>query len=165
MLVLALVAGAGTACSDEAPGPQPVVDPSGAAVTSFAGLEPATGDPVPAGLESARPALGTVARVSGPFDDRFALGVLRLRDGVVTGRLTVTSDVSELLELEVVAGFYDARGRFLGTSRWVHHLGESGEHGHTGPPEESETFRVVAPGRLRERVASAAVGVPVLVNE
>ncbi len=91
--------------------------------------------------------------------------MLRLRDGVVTGRLTVTTDVSELLELEVVAGFYDARGRFLGTARWVHHLDESGEHGHAGPPEESETFRVVAPARLRERVASAAVGVPVLVNE
>ena len=102
---------------------------------------------------------------AGPFDDRLALGVLRLRDGVVTGRLTVTTDVSELLELEVVAGFYDTRGRFLGTARWVHHLDESGEHGHAGPPEESETFRVVAPARLRERVASAAVGVPVLVNE
>jgi len=161
------VAGVSAACAEDAPGSDPlaVVDPSGAAVTSFPDLDAPTGEPGQEGLAAVRPEPGSVGVVPGPFDDRFTLDGMRVARGVVTGRLTVTSDVSDLLELEVVAGFYDAAGELIGTSSWVHHLDESAEHGHTGPPDESVSFRIVAPPALRERVTSAAVGVPVLVNE
>ena len=138
-------------------------DPATAAQTSFPGLVAASGEPQLAGLRSADPRPGTVGTVAGPFDDRFDLGPLRVRGGVVSGSLHITSDVSDLLELQVLAGFYDARGHFLGTGRFVHHQTE--EKQHTGPPSEDESFVITAPARFRDRVSAAVVGVPVLVNE
>ncbi|WP_148612781.1 hypothetical protein [Nocardioides rubriscoriae] len=170
-LALALVAGAGVACSDRSgtddSGTRPVaaVDPLTAAKTSFPGLEPARPGDLPLGLDTASPAPGTVAVVPGPFDDRFVLRGVRLADGVVSGRLTVTSDVSDLLELEVVAGFYDADGRLLTTAKAVHHLDEAVASHEEGPPDETAPFRIAVPRRLLDRVASAAITVPVLVNE
>lgn len=164
-LALALVAGAGAACSSDDPG-RAVVDPAGAAVTEFADLEPASRDVTLPGLDTASPAPGSVGQVVGPFDDRFTLTRLAVSDGVVTGRLRVTSDVSELLELEVVAGFYDRDGRFLGTGRAVHHLDEGAGHANEeGPPSETELFEITAAPRFADRVSAAVVGVPVLVNE
>ena len=116
----------------------------------------------PARLASpARP--GTVSVRPGPFDDRFALRGSRLRDGVVRTELTVTSDVSELVVLEVQAAYYDARGRLLSTSRATH----APEHdpAHEGPPEETVALRLAAPAQDRARVSSAVLSVPVLVNE
>lgn len=152
-----LVRGAG-------PGTDEVPDPASAARTAFPGLAAAGGDPELPGLAAARPAPGTVEVVAGPFDDRLDLGGLRLDDDSVTGTVTVTSDVSELIELQVVAGFYDAGGTLLGTGRFTHHAGDQ-EHGHAGPPSEEETFEVAVPEDLGGTVVSAAVGVPVLVNE
>ena len=135
-------------------------------MTEFAGLEPASGDATLPGLVSASPEPGTVAQVAGPFDDRFTLSRLSVADGVVTGRVLVTSDVSELLELEVVAGFYDADGRFLGSGRSVHHHDESQGHAQDARPSgETEAFRIGAPRRFAAQVSAAVVGVPVLVNE
>jgi hypothetical protein len=102
--------------------------------------------------------------VAGPFDDRLRMRHLDLAGDVVAGSVDVTSDVSDILELQVLAGFYDRHGSLLGTGRFVHHLVEDG-HQHTGPPEEEVDFRIAAPQRIRDRVAAAAVGVPVLVNE
>lgn len=138
-------------------------DPATAARTSFPGLKAATGEPQLAGIRSAHPRPGTVGTVPGPFDDRFDLGALRVRDGVVVGSLHITSDVSDVLELQVLAGFYDARGHFLGTGRFVHHLTE--EKQHDGPPSEEERFTITAPERFRDRASAAVIGVPVLVNE
>ena len=141
-----------------------VVDPSSAARTSFPGMRPAHGEPTLNGLRTAAPPPGTVTQLAGPFDDRFELRHLAIRGHAVAGSLEVTSDVSDLLELQVLAGFYDRHGRFLGTGRFVHHLEEDG-HQHAGPPEETEHFEIAAPPRFRDKVASATVGVPVLVNE
>ena len=79
------------------------------------------------------------------------------------GVLRVTSDVSDLLELQVLVAYYDRAGHLLGVRRSTHHATEG--HDHTGPPSEVERFAVTAPPRFRDDVRSAAVGVPVLVNE
>ncbi|MBZ5733063.1 hypothetical protein K8Z61_01015 [Nocardioides sp. TRM66260-LWL] len=145
--------------------PADAVTAPDAAVTAFPGLAAATGDPVLPGTADAAPSTpGGVGRIAGPFDDRFAWQRLRLADGVVTGGLDVTSDVSDLLELQVQAAFYDRSGRLLGVGRFTHHLDES-THQDDGPPSELERFRIAAPASYRAKVASAAVGVPVLVNE
>lgn len=173
-VLLAVIAGGGAGWALTTGGdPEPTtstsdMDPMAAARTELPGVTTARGEPRLAGLRSAAPQPGTVGTVPGPFDDRFTWQGLRLDDGAARGALTVTSDVSDLLELQVLAGFYDDQGRFLGTARWTYHLDES-EHGtghdHAGPPEEKREFLARAPARFRGRVSSATVGVPVLVNE
>jgi hypothetical protein len=140
------------------------VDPSSAARTSFPGLRPPHGEPTLPDLRNAAAVPGKVTRLPGPFDDRFVLRHIALEGDTVTGSVKITSDVSDLLELQVLAAFYDRNGSPLGTGRFVHHLQEGG-HQHAGPPEETEHFDIPAPRQVRDRVASAAVGVPVLVNE
>lgn len=81
-----------------------------------------------------------------------------------TGTIHITSDVSDLLELQIIAGFYDEQGKILGTGLYDHHLEEDG-HTHAGPPNETETFTIPVPANLRGKAVSAAVGVTVLVNE
>ncbi len=129
-----------------------------AAVSALSGRVVPTGDPVLPGTRSAKPRPGSVVEVAGPFDDRFSVSHLDLRDGRVTGVLTVTSDVSELIDLQVLAGFYDARGTLLATSTYD-------KHGEGARPDEVVHFAVAAPDGVASRVASASVGVPVLVNE
>lgn len=159
-----------TGCSSSSSGPAgspaPAPDaPSPVVMTSFPDLPAPTGEPVLDGIASAAPAdPGTVGRIPGPFDDRFSYGALRFDGHRVTGTLDITSDVSDLLELQVLAGFYDAAGTLLGTARFTHHLGEDGHH-HDGPPSEHEEFTVRVPRALTGKAVSAAVGVPVLVNE
>ena len=168
-IAVALAALALSACSTAtpegggaaAPGastPVPVV------VTSFPDLPTPTGDPDLPGIADAAPAAGTVGHIAGPFDDRFALARLRFDGRQVTGALDITSDVSDLLELQILAGFYDAEGRLIGQSRFTHHLDEDTHHD-SGPPSEHEVFTIAVPARLRGKAVSAAVGVPVLVNE
>ena len=140
-----------------------VVDASGAR-TRLTGLTPATGEPTLPGLATLDPTPGTVAQAAGPFDDRFGWTRLTLDRTQVTGTLTVTSDVSDLLELQVVAGFYDRAGRLVSTRRFVHHEtvhDEAGAH----LPVETERVAISIPKNLRGTVVSAAVGVPILVNE
>jgi hypothetical protein len=132
--------------------------------TSFPGLPAPTGEPELAGIVSAAPATGTVAWVDGPFDDRFTTSGLSFDGSAVSGSLLITSDVSDILELQVLAGFYDADGHYLGEARFTHHLDE-GTHADSGPPSESAAFRIRVPRKFAKRAESAAVGVPVLVNE
>ena len=151
-------AGSGAATS------RPIGTPASAARTALPGLTPATGEPTLPGFDTARPAVGTIARVSGPFDDRYSWSELRLGAGRLSGVLTVTSDVSDLLELEVVVGFYDAHGALLGLRRAVRHH-TMHEDTESGVPEESQRVVVDAPHRFRRLAVAAAIGVPVLVNE
>ena len=102
--------------------------------------------------------MGTVVRTAGPFDQRFQLSSFHLERGAVTGTLAVTSDVSELIDLQVMVGFYDRRGSLLGTASYD-------KHGEGSRPDEVVHFRVTAPTAARGDAAAAAVGVPVLVNE
>jgi hypothetical protein len=111
-------------------------DPAGAAgrlpeavvQTSFPDLAPVAAAPRLEGLRDTHPRVGSVARVAGPFDDRIEIGGLELHDGGLTGRVRVTSDVSDVLELQVVAGFYDLAGRYLGSGRFIHHDLEEAAH-------------------------------------
>lgn len=138
--------------------------PAPAARTSFPGLAAATGEPELASLRAARPRSGQILQVSGPFDDRFVLESPAFDGSAVSGAVRITSDVSEVLELQVVAGFYDKLGNLLGTNRFVHHLGDHGEP-HVGAPEERTSFKITVPAALAHRAASVTIGVPVLVNE
>jgi hypothetical protein len=120
-----------------------------------AGVSPARLSPVPPP--------GTVTVVPGPFDDRFRLSGTSLTGRDVRLHLAVTSDVSELIDLEVTAAFYGADGRLLGTGRTTYAEGD----GSAGKPaaENGGTALVVhLPGTVGAPV-SARVSVPVLVNE
>ncbi|MFD3444090.1 hypothetical protein ACFDTO_05760 [Microbacteriaceae bacterium 4G12] len=153
----------GSASASAEPAPAPT------AVTSFPGLATADSDtPTLATLASAEPQAGTAVQAAGPFDDRFVLQDLAFGESGVTGSVEVTSDVSEVIELEVIAGFYGADGTLLGENSFVLHADEeeSGHaHTHSGPPEEVHAFTVPVPPSLAGQAVSAAVGVPVLVNE
>lgn len=99
----------------------------------------------------------------GPFDDRFVLEDLTFDGGAVSGAVRVTSDVSDVLDLEVLAGFYDADGVLVGNGRFVHHLSE--DSAHAEPPEERQEFTIAVPGDVSGRAVAVSIGVPVLVNE
>lgn len=146
-------------------GEETVSGPTGAR-TSFPGLTPASGDPELPSLATLHPKAGTVVAAAGPFDDRFTLSGLRFDGKTVTGKATITSDVSDVLEFEALAGFYDGDGVLLGTARHSYHLDESAGHSeHAGPPDEAQSFTIAVPADLEGQAVSAAVGVPVLVNE
>lgn len=143
----------------------PAVDPATAARTTFPDLPAPSGDATLAGLPGLAPSPGSVVQVRGPFDDRFRLTGLRFDGSTLTGTVQVTSDVSELLELEVLAGFYDDQGRLLGTAREVQHADGHSHGPNDGPSAETTAFRIAVPGGLSGRAVAAGVGVPVLVNE
>ena len=62
---------------------------------------------------------GSTTSVAGPFEDRVQLSRLHCQDGQVSGAPTVTSDVSDLSDLQVLAGFHDVEGGLLDTGRFV----------------------------------------------
>lgn len=132
--------------------------------SSFPGLPTPSEAPGLASLSDVHPTPGDIAEAKGPFDDRFEFRDVAVADGAVTGAVVVTSDVSDVLDLEVVAGFYSSDGRLIGSDRFVHHLVEHGEES-GAPPNERQEFRIAIPAGLAERVASYSVSVPVLVNE
>ncbi|MFC8500993.1 hypothetical protein ACFUC1_01440 [Pedococcus sp. NPDC057267] len=139
-----------------------------AARTSLPGLSPASGEPTLASLDAPAPPRGKAVQAPGPFDDRFTLTGLAFDGSRVTGTATITSDVSDILEFEALAGFYDASGRLLGTARSTYHHDEAQAHasdGEQGTPNELEKFSISVPANMRGKAVSAAVGVPVLVNE
>ncbi|MGO4690550.1 hypothetical protein [Glaciibacter sp. 2TAF33] len=157
--VVAAAVGIGVAAAGQAVSAQPAVS----VMTSFPGLAPATGEPTLPALAGLHPEPGAIVQAGGPFDDRFRLDALAFDGATLSGTVTITSDVSDLLELEVVAGFYGADGSLLGTGRYVHHA--DGDHAHSGPPSESEAFEVAVPAGLAQQAVAVGVGVPVLVNE
>ncbi|MDH6235836.1 hypothetical protein [Cryobacterium sp. CG_9.6] len=139
-------------------------DPASAAQTTFVGLPAPSGEPELASIAALTPRPGEVVRASGPFDDRFVVEDVLFTGDAVTGAIRVTSDVSAVLELEVLTGFYDESGTLLTTGRFVHHLDDNGD-AHDGPPEESVQFSVPVPADSVGQAVSVSVGVPVLVNE
>ncbi|MHA7209419.1 hypothetical protein [Arthrobacter sp. MDT1-65] len=165
----AAVAGAALTIAIIAPADAPTSGQTSAATepaivqTELPGLEPASGEPELASITTARPGSGEVLHAAGPFDQRIALRNLAFDGVIVSGEVLVTSDVSELLELQVLAGFYDQQGTLLGTERFVHHAAGSG-HTHAGS-SEPEIFAIAVPEAFAGKAVSAAVGVPVLVNE
>ena len=144
----------------EADSALPVVVPQ----SSFPGLAAPSGEPELDGIVQAKPRPGEIVQVLGPFDERFELEGLAFDGTTVRGAVRVTSDVSEVLELQVLAGFYNDQGTLLGTNRFVHHLADDGDS-HTGSPEEREDFAIEVPAELASQAVSVALGVPVLVNE
>jgi hypothetical protein len=150
-------------------------DAAAAARTSFPDLEAASAEPQLPGLTALQPRPGEVLQAPGRFDDRFVLSDLHFDGGTLSGAAQITSDVSDVLEFEALAGFYDEQGLLVGTGRFVHHLAEGHDHeradhvgddgGHAGPPSEHEAFSIPVPAEAAGRAVSAAVGVPVLVNE
>lgn len=163
LLVGALLLGASSACAaSSAPGGS-----AGALPASRAALSPGpTAEPAPATLATP-PAPGMVGRRSGPFDDRYELRQTALAGGVASARLVVTSDVSALITVELVADFYDVSGRLLGTSTTVH----SEDHGSdpATPDAQAEQngvpLTVAADPAWRAQVSSVVLSVPTLVNE
>lgn len=146
--------------------PGPSVDRATAARTSLADLPAATSEPQLASLADLHPGPGQVVQAAGPFDDRFTLSRLAFDGRAVSGTALVTSDVSDLLELQVLAGFYDASGALLGTGHFDYHLNEASASPHDGQtPDEHKVFRIAVPPGLAGKAVAAAVGVPVLVNE
>lgn len=95
---------------------------------------------------------------------------LRLTDKpAVTGHLAITSDVSDVLALELRAAYYDSHGRLLGTGTFQYQ--EEGEAAHAtdhheGPHAAGTGIDITVPAEhLTGTPAAAVVSVPVLVNE
>lgn len=159
--VAALTLSACGAGSPDAVGPSTY--PSATVQTSFPGYVAATGDAQLTGLADATPAPGTVTWVEGPFDDRFRTSQVRLENGAVHGALTITTDVSSILDLQVQAGFFAADGSYLGSASWS--LLAEHEEEHEGVPDESVSFVVEAPAAYAGKAVAASAGVVSLVNE
>ena len=130
-----------------------------AVAPSFVPLAPPT-EATPATTLATVPAAGTVRLAQGPFNDRFTLSGLALAAGSVTASLTITSDVSELISLEVAVAFYGADGALVGTGRQVTGTAES-EPFHTTAGIVGLPLRIDGPAGA----SSAVLSVPVLVNE
>ena len=123
------------------------------------------GEPGLPSLTDTHPEPRQAVRAAGPFDNRFEIDRLAFDGHNVTGSVRITSDVSDLLELVVVAGFYDAGGQLVGEARFEHHADGDSGHQHPGPPSETEEFSIAVPAQAAGKAVSTAVGVPVLVNE
>lgn len=156
-----LVAG----CSSAPAEPSALAAQPAAVRTELPGLSAPAGEPDLPSLADTRPQPGQAVRATGPFDNRFEIDGLSFDGHTVSGAIRVTTDVSDLIELQVIAGFYDAGGRLLGTARFEHHADGDAGHGHAGPPSEIQEFSIDVPSAATGAAVSAAVGVPVLVNE
>ncbi|WP_369045892.1 hypothetical protein [Sinomonas sp. P10A9] len=157
----ALLAGcSSTPAQPSEPAPRPV-----SVQTQLPGLTAPAGEPDLPSLEDTSPQPGQAVRAAGPFDNRFEIDGLVFDGKSVAGAVRITSDVSDLLELVVIAGFYDAGGQLVSTGRFEHHTDADAGHQHAGPPSEIEEFTIALPAEAAGKAVSAAVGVPVLVNE
>ncbi|WP_326812926.1 hypothetical protein OIE62_00625 [Streptomyces scopuliridis] len=144
------------------------------ATTSAAALPPPRSAPSPAATLSAPPKQGEVRVEEGPFTDRVRLTRLALTgESAVGGHLVITSDVSDVLALELRAAYYDAEGRLIGTGSFEYqeegHDAQGGEH-HDGPRAAGEGIDFTVPAAKRTGTGTgtaiaAVLSVPVLVNE
>ncbi|MFD7031664.1 hypothetical protein ACFWAR_26930 [Streptomyces sp. NPDC059917] len=126
--------------------------------------------PAPAAVLAHPAAPGEVRVEEGPFTDRVKLTDLKLTGAAsVTGHLAITSDISDVLALEVGAAYYDASGHLLGTAKFQYQ--EEGEDAkgtahHDGPRAAGEGIDFTVPaGQFAQAPASAVLSIPVLVNE
>ncbi|MFE7711069.1 hypothetical protein ACFU6I_36065 [Streptomyces sp. NPDC057486] len=126
--------------------------------------------PAPVPMLSTPPQRGKVRVEEGPFTDRVHLNRLALTGTpAVTGHLAITSDVSDVIALELRAAFYSADGRLLGTGTFEYaEEHEAGGHGngHEERRAAGAGIDFTIPARkLSGTPAAAVVSVPVLVNE
>ncbi|MEU9101917.1 hypothetical protein [Streptomyces sp. NPDC048361] len=146
LVTLALATGCGGGAgerAEDAPSPVPSV--------SFAAPKQAAAPAAYRGL-----ARGEVRLEPGPFTDRVKVTGRALGAGsAVTGHLAVTSDVSDLIALELRAAYYDADGKLLGTGTFQY--AEEGHDEHAGahtPAAEGAgidfTVRPTAPNATNE---------------
>lgn len=123
--------------------------------------------PAPAAV-LATPVRGGEVRVEdGPFTDRVKFSGLKLGRGAsVTGHLAITSDVSDVLALELRAAFYDDGGHLLGSGT-LQYQEEDPAGGHSaGPRAEGDGIDVtVTADGVTGTPAGAVLSLPVLVNE
>ena len=140
--------------------PAPARTDAAAEAASVAGQAPqpegAPADSIGAGVPA-----GTVSVADGPFTDRLRITELQLSGSAVTGSLAVTSDVSEVLNLELRVDFYGAAGDLLGSNRQVF-TAQDTEPFHSTSGVVGLPITVPAP-LLGSH--SAVVSIPVLVNE
>ena len=126
--------------------------------------------PVP---DTGPPATGEAVLAAGPFTDRLALRDLTLlRTGQVgvSGTFAQVVEIGELLVIEVQADFYDGSGTLLGSESTAMDQddivnGGLRPAGSDERPGGDVDFAVTADAAYADRVASAVVSVPVLVNE
>ncbi|MFF4789521.1 hypothetical protein ACFY2M_07065 [Streptomyces sp. NPDC001276] len=161
-----LVLGALTGCSDNGQDSRP--HSTASATSSELALPTPRSAPAPAASLSPVATPGEVRISDGPFTDRVRITKLTLAKGpaAVTGHLVVTSDVSDLIALELRAAYYDAQGRLLGTGTFEH-TEEGHAHGeHSGPQAENGGIDFTVPAKgLQDTPAAAVLSIPVLVNE
>lgn len=167
MLLPRLVAGTAlvaalAACSGESAAPAGRTGAADVAAVSAPTAPVSVAEPAATRLPAV-PAAGTVTVQPGPFDDRFSLAATRLAGDAVTTSLTVQSDVSELIVLETQADFYDAAGVLLGSVRDTHEDDHGDGEAHTAA--EAVPLQMRADPAYADRVHSAVLSVPVLVNE
>ncbi|MFF0473962.1 hypothetical protein [Streptomyces sp. NPDC004284] len=123
--------------------------------------------PAPAPLLSAAPKQGEVRVAEGPFTDRVRFTRLVL-DGrrALTGHLVITSDVSDVITMELRAAFYDGGGRLLGSESFTYGEDHEEEGRPAAPRAEGTGIDFSIPAKaLRGKPAAAVLSVPVLVNE
>lgn len=166
LLTALLLAATITGCSDDPPAAQAAVSdvrPAVAGQTGTPSQRPGPLPPPPLASLSPVPPAGTVRQGPGPFDDRFTM-TPQLEPTGAAADITVTSDVSELIVLELQADFYDGAGLLLGTAKTTHQEkhGDGEDHADS---DDGVHLTVTAEPAYRGRVASAVVSVPVLVNE
>ncbi|WP_327280404.1 MULTISPECIES: hypothetical protein [unclassified Streptomyces] len=144
--------------------------PAGSAVP--VAMPAPSGAPAPAAVLAPPAKAGEVRVEQGPFTDRVQLTALALAPAGkpgVTGHLAITSDVSDVLSLDLRAAYYDADGRLLGTGTF-HYQEEgadapAGDH-HDGPRAAGDGIDFTVPAeQLTGTPASAVLSLPVLVNE
>ncbi|MFW0773210.1 hypothetical protein ACLRGI_08575 [Paenarthrobacter nitroguajacolicus] len=136
---------------------------STAVKTSFPGLAAADGEPDLPGLHAPGPVKGQALQVPGPFDDRFVLEDLAFNGSAATGTLSTTGTTGSLLDLQILAGFYNDNGNLLGTARFEHHQGGEGPQGQA--TEGRISFTIVVPAQFQGMAISATLGVPVFASE
>ena len=118
------------------------------------------------------PLAGAVTLLPGPLTSTVAVEGLALEPGeqlAAVGTVQVVQDVSSVIILELDAGFYDAQGRLLGVERLVLRQPDFTRAWRAGTIDRQYgaalPFRIEVPEGVGPQVASAAVAVPVLVNE
>ncbi|MFF2953472.1 hypothetical protein ACFVVU_19240 [Kitasatospora sp. NPDC057965] len=161
-VLAALALGLLTGCSDGGGG----ADAAPAAPSTLALPAPKQAA-APAAVLATPAASGEVRVQDGPFTDRVKLTGLALSKGsTVGGHLTVTSDISDVLALEIGAAFYDDGGRLVGTGAFHYQEEEPATGEHDGPRAAGEgiDFTAVAE-KLTGTPVSAVLSIPVLVNE
>jgi hypothetical protein len=150
---LLAVAALGAGCSKASNSTTPVPATVAAA--------PATVAAAPASITAVS---GEVRLTPGPFSDRVQVTGMRLEGASVHGRLAITTDVSDVLALEVRAAFYDATGKLIGTGLFEHSDEEPVSGGPHIPSNDGIDF-VIASTTADVPVSAAVLTIPVLVNE